>query len=168
MSDQESSFIEAIQRAEEPDPIRLAYAGWLEQRGDVRAEVLRLTAELSQIWERYQNEGRQSASPIVADIARIKIRLRELQQETAAEWWEQIMAPRDWLRRRLSPDEVSILDVGGRVAWDSGLSGWATDWEQVRAVLRPGDEVWTCHLRQPWEGRGYLEIVRHGAVVARS
>jgi uncharacterized protein (TIGR02996 family) len=45
----EAAFAAAIQNAPEDGDIRLAYADWLEARGDVRGEYLRLEHQLSQM-----------------------------------------------------------------------------------------------------------------------
>jgi uncharacterized protein (TIGR02996 family) len=43
----EAAFLAAIQAAPEDGNLRLAYADWLEERGDVRGEYLRLEQQLS-------------------------------------------------------------------------------------------------------------------------
>lgn len=48
MSD-EAGFLHAIQENLEDDTARLAYADWLEERGDIRGEYLRLEHQLAQI-----------------------------------------------------------------------------------------------------------------------
>jgi uncharacterized protein (TIGR02996 family) len=48
MSD-EAGFLRAIQESPEDDDARLVYADWLEDRGDVRGEYLRLEHQLAQV-----------------------------------------------------------------------------------------------------------------------
>jgi uncharacterized protein (TIGR02996 family) len=48
----EEGFIRAIQENPEDEGNRLAYADWLEERGDIRAEYLRLSHQLSQTYRR--------------------------------------------------------------------------------------------------------------------
>jgi len=48
MSD-EAGFLRVIQENPEDDAVRLVYADWLEERGDVRGEYLRLEHQLEQI-----------------------------------------------------------------------------------------------------------------------
>jgi large subunit ribosomal protein L7/L12 len=48
MSD-DGGFLRAIEDDPEEDAARLAYADWLDERGDVRGEYLRLEHQLSQI-----------------------------------------------------------------------------------------------------------------------
>jgi uncharacterized protein (TIGR02996 family) len=46
---EEEAFLRAIQETPEDDSLRLVYADWLEERGDVRGEYLRLDHQLSTI-----------------------------------------------------------------------------------------------------------------------
>lgn len=48
----DASFLAAIQSAPGDDDLRLVYADWLEERGDLRGEYLRLEHQLSQIQRR--------------------------------------------------------------------------------------------------------------------
>jgi hypothetical protein len=80
------------------------------------------------------------------------------------------MVSRDWLRERLSADEVRSLDTGGRDAYEAGVWDELAAWAEVRGAVRPSDEVWRyCSPMATWEaGQGEcgLAIVRAGAVVA--
>src|SRR5262245_7004150 len=46
MADDDTGFIQAILTAPDDGAVRLVYADWLEERGDVRAEFIRLQAEM--------------------------------------------------------------------------------------------------------------------------
>src|SRR5436190_11101373 len=73
MSD-EQGFLEQL-RAEPGDEVtRLVYADWLQERGDVRGEYLRLEQELGTLQE---NDPRHSAT---------EVRLLEMMQELPADW----------------------------------------------------------------------------------
>ncbi len=45
----EAAFLAAIEAALDDDDLRLVYADWLEERGDLRGEYLRLEHQLAQI-----------------------------------------------------------------------------------------------------------------------
>jgi uncharacterized protein (TIGR02996 family) len=59
---EEEGFLQAIDANPDDDMARLAYADWLEERGDIRAEFLRLEVQLPKILARL-NELRQQIDP---------------------------------------------------------------------------------------------------------
>jgi uncharacterized protein (TIGR02996 family) len=70
----EEAFISAI-RASDCDRVpRLVYANWLEERGDPRAELVRLEAELAEL------------PPYSERYAMLKPRSKELRQQCNADW----------------------------------------------------------------------------------
>jgi uncharacterized protein (TIGR02996 family) len=55
----EDDFLRAIQEKPADDSVRAAYADWLAERGDVRAEYLRLVQQLARIPARLKELGAQ-------------------------------------------------------------------------------------------------------------
>jgi uncharacterized protein (TIGR02996 family) len=75
---QDTAFIEAIRANPCDDFRRLVYADWLEERGDPRAEYIRLVAELAALVEKKR-------SPV-----RLRARLRQLTATISQEWRESV------------------------------------------------------------------------------
>jgi uncharacterized protein (TIGR02996 family) len=82
----EDGLIRAILSQPDDDPVRLVYADWLEERGDIRAEYLRLVVALERLWEQAYSEDLPSRMRHVPEIARLRIRLRELQARITTDW----------------------------------------------------------------------------------
>ena len=82
--------MEAIRRDRDSDVVRLVYADWLEERGDLRADILRLPLELAELWTALLQEKNPYRSRYIERIARTQLRLRELRQRTSAEWLAKI------------------------------------------------------------------------------
>lgn len=72
--DEEAAFLRAIHAAPHDPALRLVYADWLEERGDARAELLRVQCELVRMWS-WQDER--------LDLAE---RLAELRQNFDPDW----------------------------------------------------------------------------------
>jgi uncharacterized protein (TIGR02996 family) len=83
---EETSFLRAIRFGDDPNVTRLIYADWLEERGDFRAEYLRLRAELITLWAKVRAEGDARRSPDVETIARKQIRTREVLKDIGTVW----------------------------------------------------------------------------------
>jgi uncharacterized protein (TIGR02996 family) len=64
---EEAAFLAAIHAAPEDDSLRLVYADWLEERGDLRGEFLRLEHQLSQI-QRRLTQLRKQIDPSWIDL----------------------------------------------------------------------------------------------------
>ena len=74
----EDNFLRAIQADPDDAMLRLVYADWLEEQGDVRGEYLRLTHQLTQFPSRLQ-QLKSQIDPnwlTVLESGRIKPRLR--------------------------------------------------------------------------------------------
>lgn len=70
----EATFLQALRHDPEDATVRLAYADWLEERGDPRAEFLRAEAELKQ---RPLSKRRR---------ARLRLRLEALRRQLDPDW----------------------------------------------------------------------------------
>jgi uncharacterized protein (TIGR02996 family) len=82
---EEAGFLDAIQKNPNDDVTRLAYADWLEERGDVRAEYLRLE---------YQR-------------ARINRRMNRLSKRIAPGW----CGAMNWRRQVVGPPPINLLVI---------------------------------------------------------
>jgi hypothetical protein len=75
----------------------------------------------------------------------------------------------EWLRERLSDNDIRALNDGGRDAYEHGLHRESVGWESIKRQFASGDEVWKyCSPMESWQGgQGEMgiAIVRRGAVV---
>lgn len=69
------AFIDAILAAPDDTALRLVYADWLEERGDLRAEFLRLDVE-----------ARRGGGVPHRRVRKLRARLRELRPEISRDW----------------------------------------------------------------------------------
>lgn len=80
------------------------------------------------------------------------------------------MIPSEWLRERLSDNDISALNAGGRDAYEHGLDRESGGWKSVKGQFAPGDEVWKyCSPIDTWQsghGEMGIAIVREGVVIA--
>ena len=76
MMSEEQALIQAIFEKPDDHTIRLIYADWLEERGDLRCEFLRLQSELAQM------------SPDDPRRKEKEVREQELLEKHAAKWLE--------------------------------------------------------------------------------
>lgn len=78
--------------------------------------------------------------------------------------------PSEWLRERLSDNDVRALNAGGRDAYETGVWEEAQAWPKLRGAFLPGDEVWRyCSPLPTWQeepGERGVALIRAGAVVA--
>jgi uncharacterized protein (TIGR02996 family) len=88
---EEDAFTAVILAAPRDDTARLAFADWLEERGDLRGQFFRVAVRLEELLEQYPPAEEDSRSKLqrVREIARLKARFRELRK----------MIPLDWLLR---------------------------------------------------------------------
>jgi uncharacterized protein (TIGR02996 family) len=90
----DDSFIAAIRAAPDDEALRLVYADWLEERGDPRAEYLRLVAELA------ARAGSQRPS------AELRARLRDLSETIGRDWREAVGGRFDLVLISVRPGQV--------------------------------------------------------------
>jgi uncharacterized protein (TIGR02996 family) len=67
--DEEAAFLASIRADPEDGPTRLAYADWLEERGDARTEYLRLQVEAQRIAARARELGARLDRRWLRDVA---------------------------------------------------------------------------------------------------
>lgn len=75
---QETVFLASLEAAPNDDGIRLVYADWLEEQGDLRAEYLRLEVEIRQSWS-YHHQQRK-----------LRKRMRKLRPRLDIQWLAQV------------------------------------------------------------------------------
>src|SRR5262245_48553832 len=93
---EDEPFLRAILTNPDDRVSRLVYADWLDERGDPKAEFIRLEAQLAEL------------PPVHNDIAVLRRRRRELQTQLPA-WWLAILGS---LRATSSePDPASVEEV---------------------------------------------------------
>src|SRR5438132_13354163 len=96
MSDDD--FLRAMAASACADDIRLVYADWLEERGDVRAEYLRLVAEITALAEKQLPYTEQ------------RRRLLELSGDIAPAWRQAAGQRFDLLLESVQPDcKISVI-----------------------------------------------------------
>jgi uncharacterized protein (TIGR02996 family) len=71
----DNGFIEAILESPEDDSLRLIYADWLEERGDIRAEYLRLVHQQAQIPLRLAQLRKQLDPAWLANVSKWKVKI---------------------------------------------------------------------------------------------
>jgi uncharacterized protein (TIGR02996 family) len=82
----EEAFIAAILAEPRNDTIRLVYADWLEDRGDIRSEWLRITTQLQELlWNDPPKEMRSNVQRIKS-ITTLQRRFRELRAIIPEKW----------------------------------------------------------------------------------
>src|ERR1700754_5023358 len=81
MTSDDEAFLRAISAAPDDDAPRLVYADWLDERGDTRAEFIRLQVRL---------RGLSPSDPALADLA---ARVRELRAGSPPYWLARLDPP---------------------------------------------------------------------------
>jgi uncharacterized protein (TIGR02996 family) len=115
---EESGFLQAIADNWDDDVARLVYADWLEERGDVRGEFLRLECRLAK------------RSPGDRRCRRIRDRLRRIARTQDPHWLRSVCRVRDtWGLREKLQEVVSHILAGftanpPRDRWERRLSEW--------------------------------------------
>src|SRR5262245_32841082 len=121
--DEEVGFLRAIQDRPEDDAARLIYADWLDERGDVRAEYLRLEHQLSRLPHRLAELHTQIDPAWLAAVRRRR----------------EVEAKRTWHDLRLVLAELPELEMGqlNWMTWDAG------------SALRLRLGIWARNCRRP-------------------
>src|SRR5262249_47595681 len=83
---EEGAFISAILACPRNDAPRLIFADWLEERGDPRGEVLRVSVRLEALFEQDPPKEMRVRLQRVREIARLQQRLRELRELIPLDW----------------------------------------------------------------------------------
>jgi uncharacterized protein (TIGR02996 family) len=123
LDDQE--FIDAVLAKPQDDTIRLVYADWLDERGDVRGEFLRLSLERV----RHTFGSRK--------YAEVSERLEVIRPQINPRWVDAIIRPNqlgfEWSNGKFTPKAVLLID---RERFGPVLSGEPIDW-----LYRKADSV---------------------------
>jgi uncharacterized protein (TIGR02996 family) len=151
MSD-DAKFLRALQDAPEDDSVRLVYADWLEERGDVRGEFLRLDTALAKMPQRGNRDRPQHG------------RLLRLRETLDREWVVTVSrSPHDVVKRL---HVTTYPSAGG--PWRSEEVK-APSWAEVETALRRLDRclhpfIWLL-LEEDEDGRRFDVIGGEGAYV---
>jgi uncharacterized protein (TIGR02996 family) len=86
---EDEAFLQAIVAAPQEDDLRLVDADWLEDRGDLRGEYLRVAVTLARL-ERGRSAGDTQPRQGRGEIVRLKTRLAELQFGVSRDWLEKV------------------------------------------------------------------------------
>src|SRR5262249_47953996 len=136
--EREADFLTALESAPEDDTAWLAYADWLEERGDPRGEHVRLTVAL----------GRGEVEP--ASVSAATGQLRTLRGATDPAWVERCVR-----LRAARPMRLRIPDVQ-----QTGDPGSAESQTALRGVLESGTlRVWDGVALPLVDGGTRLELV---------
>ena len=121
----EEAYIAAILASPRDDVSRLVYAGWLEERGDVRGEWLRIIVRLQQLLYHAAPEPMAGKLQWVREVAKLQRRMRQLRDVVPEDWALRVQqghiehcnipdahCPREWLRLPLSDQPARRLCVG--------------------------------------------------------
>lgn len=152
----EGAFLRAIHAAPDDDVARLAFADWLEERGDARGELLRVATEL-EVLAISSPPARRERLARARRIGQLTRRWRELIRPDYQPWLAGLHRGSLQCSGVLSEDEEHAGDCPGR--WDRLPP------EEGRPCARHcqtcGRWVWLCWSRQQAE-----RAVRSGRAVA--
>src|SRR5260370_279371 len=98
----ESAFLEAIAKTPDDDALRLVYADWLEERGDPRAEYLRLEVQLANVTPGAKDDTLEHATyhRLTDRLSELRPRLDSLWVDAAGRRYDVILLPaKDHARR---------------------------------------------------------------------
>jgi len=141
------AFIDAIAEDPDDDTARLVYADWLEERGDPRAEYLRLEAEL--------------ATSISGDRRKQAVgRMRQLRRRLEPQWLDRMtyeIILSDYLESTRSAavkvvrqrTGLGLLEAVALVETHSCVIAWRRTRDEARNIL------W--RLENEWDGRLWFE-----------
>jgi len=145
----DATFILAMAASPEDGGVPLVYADWLEERGDLRADLLRLWSELSAI--SYSEET-------VGCIQALAARYRNQAGRSDPKWLAQVGRSRAWIDRQLAEKLVRVyLRVRHGRKEDRqqiGFESWplADEW-QLYYWRRP-----PTHKKTSWRGKSWLWV----------
>lgn len=127
MFSHEEALIAALRSEADIDACRLIYADYLEEHGDpTRAEFLRLSVELSHLWEQLMGAENRCASPLVAPVARLRLRLHELYKDIPEQWLAQVHCGSVDVCDHQTKRSLSSIVFG-----DQRRSGCPSRWERL-------------------------------------
>lgn len=135
----EAGFLRAIQDRPKDEKVRLAYADWLEKRGDIRAEYLHLEHQLTPI----------------------RMRLAQLRQQIDPNWLESVsqrVADDAFAARWALADDAF---TGRWVIADGNKTGW------VRLDIGTDGQAWSIRTwaddQVQWEANWRDDVVRYAS-----
>ncbi len=130
----EAAFTRAILDAPQDDATRLVFADWLEERGDVRGEFLRVLVRLDALSEKGAPEDARARLRWIRERAALRERYRQLREVVPLDWAMRVTRSRiDCERRHDGPA------CPGR--WELLRE---TDDPRVRRCGQCGCSVWFC------------------------
>lgn len=144
MSD-EAGFLRAIQEKPEDDDARLVYADWLEERGDIRGEYLRLERQLAHISLRLAQLREQIDQTWLASVSKRR------QTSITGTWGASDDRTEGLLRLEISTEGTTWTirawadcDVRNEALYLSELQAWRGDPDHQPEPISP--PVATLHL----------------------
>jgi uncharacterized protein (TIGR02996 family) len=146
----EAGFVVAMARAPEDVAVSLKYADWLQERGDSRAELLRLWCELLAV---SYSEDTFRCIQTLADS------YREQVDRADQKWLKKVGRARVWVGRELA---VKLVRVYLRIR-----HGRKEDRQHIGFESWYGDDWQLYYWRQPpthkqtsWHGKSWLRVNR--------
>jgi uncharacterized protein (TIGR02996 family) len=165
MDNTEAVFLESIRQNPDDDTARLIYADWLDERGDVRGEWLRVEAELRtdppgiRFWElrrRFKDLSRSIDRDWLANVSRTEVTVcRErvmFRYECPKHWWQ--LTPTDQASVRYCEDCSQSVHFSG------SLNDVRFHVEREHCVaITPDADRWAVDdmVRADW-GRGNVRL----------
>jgi uncharacterized protein (TIGR02996 family) len=132
---EEEAFIRSILASPRDDAPRLAFADWLEERGDPRGEFLRILLRLEALSEKEAPPQMKAKLASVREIAGLRQRLRQLRELIPLDW--ALRLTRGWI------EHCNMVGFGVKCPRRWELMPEKAD-PEVRRCGHCYREVWFC------------------------